>query len=76
LPAIVKRTHFGPGVPTLGPSFFKVGPAPGLDARDKKVYLTVPPPQGPKDPWNGDTRARVQAHRSNPMQGREAGELK
>lgn len=29
---------------------------------DKKVYLTAPPPQGLKDPWNGDSRARVQPH--------------
>jgi hypothetical protein len=40
---------------------------------DKKVYVTVAPPQGLEDPWNCDSRARVQAHWSNPLKDTKAG---
>jgi hypothetical protein len=34
---------------------------------NRKIYLTVPPPEGLTDPWRGSKEARVQAHWSNPM---------
>ena len=32
------------------------------DFCDRKVYLTLPPPDGFRDPWRGSMDARVQAH--------------
>jgi len=56
-------------------------PVRHLQARDgvvcdfcrRKVYLTLPPPEGFRDPWRGSTMARVTPHWSNPMKGSKSG---
>jgi hypothetical protein len=39
----------------------------------RKVYLTLPPPEGFRDPWWGSTMARVTPHWSNPVKEAKPG---